>query len=305
MQKSLPLVLMKYFLCLFLLCAGGGLWSQEERPRRFRLPAVISEASGLVYAGPDSLWWHNDSGDRPNLYLTDDQGNLLRQVTIPGIEAIDWEDLTTDRQGTLFVGDFGNNRGQRPFFKIYQYQAATEQVDSITFSYPGQNGKGRAVSGNYDTEGFFYHNDSLHLFTKDLLDKGPFTTYHFAIPAQAGTYTAEFRDSLTLKKRVITGATIDPNTGSVYFITYFFRMGMGFIPRSSTSVYVLQDYPDGHYLRGQLGRKGIACLIPRQYEAIDVGPDGYLFVGTEQTKANKPKAKPVRISKLEKKRIRN
>jgi iron(III) transport system substrate-binding protein len=41
------------------------------------LPPELREVSGLYYAGPDSLWWHNDSGDAPVLYRSNDQGRVL------------------------------------------------------------------------------------------------------------------------------------------------------------------------------------------------------------------------------------
>ncbi len=279
--------------------------AQEQRPGKFRLPDSVEEASGLVYSGADSLWWHNDSGDGPVLYVTDLKGNLLRRDSLAGIRAIDWEDMTSDRAGTLYIGDVGNNRGLRTYFQIYRYRLSDGQLDSILFRYPGQDGSGRQAPGNLDTEGFFFYRDSLHFFTKDLLNEPPFTTYHYVIPAQTGTHVAELRDSLNLKKRVVTAATIDPQTGEVFFTAYFFRMGMGFIPRSSASVYMLADYPEGHFFRGTLRRKGIACLFPTQYEAIDIGPAETVLVGTERTKANRQKAKSVRIRSIRRKRIRN
>src|SRR5690606_35185269 len=93
---------------------------------------------GLYYAGPDSLWWHNDGGDAPNLYLTDGQGKLIRTITLPGISNSDWEDLTVDNQGRIYIGDFGNNLNRRHDLRIYCYNPADDHLDSLSFSYEDQ-----------------------------------------------------------------------------------------------------------------------------------------------------------------------
>ena len=105
--------------------------TREGPPRRIDLPDVLREASGLVYRAPDSLWWHNDSGDDPILYRTDLSGQILEQRRLVGARNADWEDLTVDPAGRLYVGDFGNNLGRNTDFLIYRYDPATAALDSL------------------------------------------------------------------------------------------------------------------------------------------------------------------------------
>ncbi|MEM9991123.1 MAG: hypothetical protein AAF738_05125, partial [Bacteroidota bacterium] len=42
---------------------------QAQSFSKFKLPKLLEEASGVVYASQDSIWWLNDSGDTPTLYL--------------------------------------------------------------------------------------------------------------------------------------------------------------------------------------------------------------------------------------------
>ncbi len=275
-------------LFLLLLLLPGSLWAQNGK-KRVILPEALHEVSGLVVGAPDSLWWHNDGGSLPVLYLTDRAGRLLRADTLAGTRNVDWEDLTTDRQCTLYVGDFGNNLGHRTRFSIYSYRPATQTVDSILFTYPGQDGSGRAKQGNYDTEAFFFANDSLHLFTKDLLPSSQFLTRHFVVPAQPGQYVAQLRDSLVLRKRVVTAAAID-SEGNVAITAYYFHFWLGFLPMSAATVYLFTDYPAGQYLQGRLHKRKLSCLFPTQYESVDFWRD-YLLTATERTPLNRQKMK--------------
>ncbi len=264
-------------LVLLTSCASGGM------PRKFSLPPVLSEASGLVIDG-DEMIWHNDSGDGPYLYTTDLRGNLLRTDTLDA-RASDYEDLCADEAGLLFVGDFGNNRGLRAGAVIYTYDRNSGKTDSITYTYPGQDGGGRLVPGNYDCEAVVELNGTLHLFTKDILyGDRPFYLRHFRLPAAPGNYVAELVDSLYLPRRVVTGATLDRESGTLYLVAYNFRMLLGKLPTSSASLIALTDYPEDRFFRGKTRRRNISWAIPTQHEAVAVYNERYLYVGAEATR---------------------
>jgi hypothetical protein len=287
-----------FALGLVFVCCISCATNRDWPPRRIDLPVPLNEASGLVYRAPDSLWWHNDSGDGPVLYRTDLSGQILEQRYLTGARNADWEDLTVDPAGRLYAGDFGNNLGRNTEFRIYRYDLATATLDSLRFRFPGQDGQGRGRPGNFDTEAFFFHRDSLHMFTKGWLNAKDYRTYHYALPATPGTYVAELRDSLDLRRRVVTAAAIDPATGTVAFTTYLFRFWAKFVPLSAASLYTLSDYPTGHYLRGQLRRKRLACILPTQYEAVDFVGEDFLYAATERTPVRRAGAKRIRRQKI-------
>ncbi|GJM32111.1 MAG: hypothetical protein DHS20C18_11120 [Saprospiraceae bacterium] len=269
---------------IFCLAQSG--YAQSKPERRIRLPDALSEVSGLYYASRDSLWWHNDSGDAPNLYLTDGEGHLLFTLELPQLRNVDWEDLTADDQGNLYIGDFGNNLRNRQDLKVYRVHLSSREVDSIAFQFPDwQSGKG------LDTEAFFWHRDSLHLFTKSQIPKGNYYTKHYALADHGNQQVADFRDSIRLKRRAITGAAIDPNTGMVALVGYNYGFFLGLIPHSAASVFFLNQYPEGHYLQGTCRRRKISCLWGLQYESIDFVDKKYLYVAAEKTLWIKAKAK--------------
>ncbi len=264
-------------LLLLTSCAPG------RAPRKFSLPPVLKEASGLVIDG-DEMIWHNDSGDGPYLYTTDLHGRLLRIDTL-NARASDYEDICADPSGLLYVGDFGNNRGQRAGAVIYTYDRTSGITDSITYTYPGQDGGGRLTPGNYNCEAIVELHGSLHLFTKDLLfGDRPFYVKHFRLPAAPGNYVAELVDSLYLPRRVVTGAALDRESGTLYLVAYNFRMLLGKLPTSSASLIALTDYPEDRFFRGKLRRRNISWAIPTQHEAVAVYDDRYLYVGAEATR---------------------
>ena len=78
------------------------------------LPAELHEASGIARdpRRADLFWTHNDSGNDPELYAIDLEGNVLRVVPIVGATARDLEDLAVGPcpgGACLYLADIGDN----------------------------------------------------------------------------------------------------------------------------------------------------------------------------------------------------
>jgi len=78
------------------------------------LPAELHEASGVARdpRRADLFWAHNDSGNDPELYAIDLEGNVLRVVPIVGATARDLEDLAIGPcpgGACLYLADIGDN----------------------------------------------------------------------------------------------------------------------------------------------------------------------------------------------------
>lgn len=272
------------------------LFAQEKIKKRFRLPSKLAEASGLYLAGPDSLWWHNDSGDGPNLYLTDGKGKMLKSESIPELRHIDWEDITSDDQGRIYIGDFGNNSNARQNLRIYRYEPNSGQVDSVVFHYEDQvEFPPPPERSNFDMEAFFWMNDSLHLFSKNRLQKGDYQCKHYTLCANMGDQIARLRDSIFLRKRVITGAAVSPDKKTVALVGYNFKRCLGFIPTSAASLFVFSGFTGSNFFRGRKKRKSLSFLIATQYEAVDFIDNDQVYVASEKTLFIPPKAKRKRL----------
>jgi hypothetical protein len=74
----------------------------------------ISESSGIA-AGTrsDLLFTHNDSGDTARFFAVDRTGRTRATYVLRGVQARDWEDISRGPDGTLWLGDIGDNSGIR------------------------------------------------------------------------------------------------------------------------------------------------------------------------------------------------
>lgn len=166
------------------------------------LPGSVEETSALEN-GPDGCFWtHNDSGNSPTLYCVDTLGNTTREVTVNGVVNTDWEELAKSNNGTLYVGDFGNNSLNRTDLRIHiipEMDTNTVNADvegAIEFSFPDQyNYPPNGDYGNFDMEAMLWWNDTLHLFSKDRSLPNTEHTKRYKLPATAGSYVAELVDS--------------------------------------------------------------------------------------------------------------
>ncbi|MGK4567953.1 hypothetical protein [Flavobacterium sp. 3HN19-14] len=118
--------------------------------------AEISEKSGLI-------WVCEDSGNQPEIYGLNTKGEIINTVHINGVENNDWEDLTSDNDGNIYIGDFGNNANERQNLAIYKINAAdlvkpeTQIAEKIEFYYPEQQDFPPKKSQRiFDCEAFFF-----------------------------------------------------------------------------------------------------------------------------------------------------
>jgi hypothetical protein len=100
----------------FIVAAGSPL----GRVGRLDDPAIV-EASGIVASRrhPGIFWVHNDSGNPPVLFAVQANGSLVRSYRVEAAN-VDWEDLSIDDSGHLYLGDIGNNDNRLPIRAIYR-----------------------------------------------------------------------------------------------------------------------------------------------------------------------------------------
>jgi len=105
---------------LMVLWFASGLMPPLEPMGRFD-PHRIPEASGIVKSRryPGIYWVHNDSGNPPLLFAVRGDGQIVRQFRLE-VPNLDWEDITIDDEGHLYLGDIGNNLGVLPIRVIYR-----------------------------------------------------------------------------------------------------------------------------------------------------------------------------------------
>lgn len=191
------------FLCLVQPAYGQSL------DRIAKLDPELDEISGLTFWNDSVLIAHNDSGNEPVLYFLDMKGNIVHQVRISNASNVDWEDITTDRKGTIYIGDIGNNLNKRKDLKIYivSDQSLLEKSEvkarTITFSYADQKDfpPENKTDWHFDAEALGFYHDSLVIFTKSQSKPYDGHTQCYKIPAKAGNYSLEPVQEIQLKDR--------------------------------------------------------------------------------------------------------
>jgi hypothetical protein len=239
-------------------------------PPKTQLADAVAESSGLLYVG-GKLWTLNDSGNAPVLFQVDStNGRVVQQVRLTNAANVDWEDLTADAR-YVYVGDFGNNTGNRRDLRILRVAqadlgpaATTATAEEINFSYPDQTDfTPRPNQHNYDCEAFFFANDSLHLFTKNW---GDLQTRYYTVPAQPGTHVAHFKGTLNVNG-LVTAAARNPAGSVVGLLGYSARDG-------ATFMWLLSGYRGTGFLQANKRR----IELPN---ALLIGQaEGLCFVGS-------------------------
>lgn len=150
----------------------------------------IDESSGLAASRrhPGVFWTHNDSGDVPRLFAVTADGRLRGEFSVEGAVLTDWEAITADLTGHLYIADSGNNDNERRDLVVYRVREpdlplsgppirGRLQVDRrVEFSYPEQRAFPDPERENFDAEAVFWAphpatgEGTLYLLTKHRSD---------------------------------------------------------------------------------------------------------------------------------------
>ncbi|MBA2422918.1 MAG: hypothetical protein H0V61_06800, partial [Chitinophagales bacterium] len=185
----------------------------------------------------------------------------------------DWEDLAAGEDRKLYIGDFGNNHNSRHNLTIYVIeQDSSGNLENgmqpiITFRYPDQKEfPPPPTNWNYDCEAFFYYNDSLYLFSKNVSARNRGFTKMYRLSSEPGDYIAELIDSFNIGEPV-TAADISSDGKIIVLLTYF-------------SLLVFTDYSNSDFFKGnayQIRLKGYT-----QKEGICFATGNQLFIADEK-----------------------
>ncbi len=241
------------------------------------LPKEVNETSGLFFYN-GRLWTHNDSGGKPILYALDTTTfEIVQRITLAHVKNKDWEDVCTDGQN-VFVGDFGNNKGNRKNLKIYVFPLsslpdegdATVTVDSILFRFADQtNFEVRKYEHDYDCEAVFASDECLYLLAKGW-ETG--TTRLYRLPKTPGSYVAEVVNNFD-SQGLITGADYDREHHVLIVIGYVKTIWKPFM-------YLVFDFDEaGVKLPNR--RFEMPQLCGAQTEGICFFKDGRCYVSAE------------------------
>tara|TARA_B110000967_G_scaffold72349_1_gene74899 strand:- start:222 stop:1370 length:1149 start_codon:yes stop_codon:yes gene_type:complete len=183
----------------------------------------LDENSGLIFYNNNIITF-NDSGGEANLYeINASTGNITRTVTITNATNVDWEDITQDAS-YIYIGDIGNNNGNRTDLKIYKiakndYNGSDDiaVAEIISYSYADQlDFNSNPNNTNWDAEGLISYGEQLLIFSKNWVDN---RVNVYSIPKTNGTHSALLKSSYNTNG-LITSAEISLNENIIYLIGY-------------------------------------------------------------------------------------
>lgn len=244
------------------------------------LPKSLSENSGIVSIKDSTLWVIEDHGNKDDIYKIDLSGKIINHLKIKNAKNHDWEDLTKDEKGNLYIGDFGNNHNDRKNLVIYKLRnPELERGDKITaekieFSYPEQNNyPPKKTNLNFDAEAFFYKAGNLFIITKNRTI--PFTgeAFIYKVPAKKGTYKAEligkFITCVEGTTCQITAADLSPNGKNIALLGY-------------GKVWIYSNFTGDDFSRGKL--QTIDLNVRTQLESLCYLNNNTLLISDEVRK---------------------
>jgi hypothetical protein len=222
----------------------------------------VQESSGLIKVN-NRLWTLNDSGGKAALYQIDEKtGKVIRTVTIKNARNRDWEDLAYDEQ-YLYIGDFGNNRGNRKDLKIYKISRKalgskkSVKAKVIHFSYNDQKDfRPHTKKNNYDCEAMIAHNGKLYLFSKNWKNH---KTRLYELSNKAGRHHAKYISSFNIQG-MVTGATINKQSKMLLLLTYDDLLNV--------NIWAFTNYKGNDFFSGAKKRLHLFSPLQGQLEGI-------------------------------------
>lgn len=263
---------------LFLSCAN----SSSQDVFVFSFPKELKEVSGIVRKlNSDIVWTIEDSGNENVIYGLDLSGTIKTKVRIDNLENNDWEDLSGDKDGNLYIGDFGNNKNTRKDLAIYKVAADSLNSENtnysykVSFYYPEQTEFPPKKSNFiYDCESFFEFNNNFYLFTKNRSKNFDGTTLLYKVPNTAGNHKAvlmgKFKTCSTYSTCAITSAAISPDHKKVLLLAH-------------NKVWLFEDFKGDDFFNGKTSTLNLADYT--QKEGLCFKDNSSIYISDEKTKS--------------------
>lgn len=260
---------------------------------QFELPTEVNETSGLFfYKG--KLWTQNDSGGEPILYGIDTvTKKIVQEIHLLNIQNVDWEDVAIDDQ-YVYVGDFGNNLGNRkdlciykfPLSKISDETTINVEAEKISFVFDDQNDFTKRFGKNFDCEAFIATENSLYLFSKNWQDA---ETRLYQLPKDAGNYRAKVVGSFFCNG-LITAADYNSETHTLVLLGYVNKVWQPFM-------WIIYDIENEDFISAPRQRVNLINLLTTQTEGICFVGKNELLISAEKSKTFSSRVFKANISK--------
>lgn len=176
----------------------------------------LKEVSAVeMMIGSDDTWVIEDSGNQNKVYVLDSIGNTVRSILVENSKNRDWEDLTFDVSGNLYIGDFGNNSKKHKTYKIYKINGNDLDQNKVV-AEKIEFKLSKEVKAK-DFEAFFVKNNYFYLFSKENKKVAV-----YKVPNIIGKHEAQVlnQNSLEGKGNKITSADVSDDGKTVVLLNH-------------------------------------------------------------------------------------
>ncbi|UJF29337.1 hypothetical protein L0B70_10900 [Kaistella sp. 97-N-M2] len=244
-----------------------------------QFPNSLKEVSGIAYKN-NFIYSIEDRGNENQVTVLDLSGKIQKTITLNNTENTDWEDLTFDTNGNLYIGDFGNNANDRKDLAIYKINPSdlksetAEVVYTVSFEYPEQKDfPPKKKDMMFDVEGFFEYQNFFYLFTKNRSKGFDGSSYVYKIPNTAGHHKAELIKTITTctdyQNCAITSAAISPDQTK-------------FVLLSHSKIWLFENFSPDNIADGKMSEINLDHFS--QKEAITFKNNETLLIADERVK---------------------
>lgn len=182
---------------------------------------LLSEISGMAYDG-DRIYAINDGGNGPYVFVINPvSGETIERYRIDNIRNKDWEEITVSGDH-VYIGDFGNNRGNREDLVIYtihkdslSFKEPPVSVTSISYSEQKTFNKSRH-DHEWDCEAMTVRDEKIYCFSKDWKNRQT----KMYIAERGKNNMMEAVDSFDVGF-LVTGAFFDEKDNSLFLCGYY------------------------------------------------------------------------------------
>ena len=227
-------------------------------------PNALNEVSAVeTTAFSNLIWVIEDSKNDNILFGLNQSGIIEKQIEITNAKNTDWEDLTTDQEGNVYIGDFGNNKKNRTRYtilKIAKNQLSKDDclAEKIIFQLPKQ-------LKQEDFEAFFILDNQFYIFNKSGKEKKL-----FSVPNIIGEHEAKLVQIFQLgtKKDKITSADISANGKQIVLL-------------SKEKIWLLSNYNQTDFFKGNI--ESFNLNFVSQKEGVCFLNEKTLYISDEKT----------------------
>lgn len=269
---------MKYITLLYLIFLLSACSNYGQLTFISKLPQQLKESSGIAHFQNEKVWILEDHGNEDVLYQINFDGKLLKELKVKNAKNEDWEDLTTDKSGNLYIADIGNNNNKRKDLVVYKVPNPEiepgDKIDAekIEFKYPEQ--KDFPPKKNnllFDAEAIFHFKNHLYIVTKNRTVPFDGRTFIYKIPDTKGTYAAELVSEFVSCKEdyncQITSAALSPNGKKLVLLSYGF-------------LWIYTDFEGDNFTSGTLEKINLGATT--QLESVCFKDDNTLLLADEE-----------------------